>query len=293
MIIIMAFERVTRVRNITKQGDEMSKKKKRIIIIAIVLLLCIAVTTTVVLITRNSGRKQENQLADNEDIHTEEQTDDISISHDTSENVTLSSNSTEGKTESAEESTTEEAKEPTTESGSTADDNKPTGEISGSTTSQPTMTQTTTQTSTTQTPTTQAPTTQSPNTTEQPVGGNQGGGNGGNTHQHTWEAQYRTVHHDEEGHWEEVVKEAYDEPVYVTHQFCNYCGIDITASGQDVGEHCIPCGYPLSEDDPRYIPGVITTSGSSYGTKDVQVGTIHHEAVYDKKWIVDKKAYDE
>ncbi|MCM1288909.1 MAG: hypothetical protein NC240_11430 [Clostridium sp.] len=133
---------------------------------------------------------------------------------------------------------------------------------------------------------------QTPSTTEQ-AGGNQGNGNSGSTHQHTWEAQYQTVHHDEAGHYVTVYKEAYDEPIYETHYVCNYCGLDITASGQSVVEHCIPCGYPLSEDDLRYVPGIITTSGSSYGTKDIQVGTIHHEAVTEEKWMVDKKAYDE
>ena len=270
----------------------MNEKKKRNIIIAIILLLCIAVTTTIVLITRNPRRTQENQLADNGDTHTEEQTGDINAGHNNSEDVTLSSNIAEEKTELSEgkpsetQTSTEEAEKPTMESGSTDDDNKPTGGTSDSTTSQPTMTQISTQTSTTQ-----APTIQTPNTTEQPSGGNQGGGNGGNTHQHTWEAQYRTVHHDEEGHYENVcVKEAYDEPIYETHNFCNYCGIDITATGVGLG-HCSVCGPPMPEDDPFWEPGA--TEGSSYSSGRVQVSTTHHDATYDKKWIVDKKAYDE
>ena len=113
-------------------------------------------------------------------------------------------------------------------------------------------------------------------------------------HQHTWVAQYTTVHHEEEGHYEDVlVQEAYDEPVYETHNFCGYCGLDITASGQSVSAHCITCGAPLSEDDIRYVPGVITTEGSNYGTNQVLVDTIHHDAVYETQWIVDKAAYDE
>lgn len=265
-------------------------RKKKIVIIVVAVMLVIAVTTTVVLVTRNSGRKQGNQLADNGDIQTEEQTGDINAGHNNSEDVTLSSNIAEGKTELAEgkpsetQTSTEEAKKPTTESGSTADDSKPTGGTSGST-SQPITTQTSTM------PTTQTPTTQTPNTTEQPSGGNQGGGNGGNTHQHTWEAQYRTVHHDEVGHYEKVcVKEAYDEPVYEGHYFCDYCGKDITASGEGPA-HCIACGPPMPEDDPFWEPGA--TEGSGYGTVRIQVSTTHHEAVYEKKWIVDKKAYDE
>lgn len=262
-----------------RQGKEM--RKKQIIIIAIVLLLCIAVTTTVVFITRNSGRKQEDQTVASGEAHPEEQVADSR--EDTSENATLSSNSTEGKKESEEENTTEEdsqsetktsteeAGKTTTELGSTANGNKPTG---GTTNNNPLQT-------------TAQSTTQAPNTTEQPTGGNQGGG----THQHTWEAQYRTVHHDEEGHYGDVcVKEAYDEPIYGTHYVCNYCGLDL---GNDQLSHCLKCGPPLSEDDIRYVPGIITTAGSSYGTIRVQVGTTHHEAVYEKKWVVDKKAYDE
>lgn len=272
----------------------MSKKKKRNIIIAIILLLCIAVTTTIVLVTRNPRRKQENQLADNGDIQTEEQIGDINAGHNNSEDVTLSSNIAEGKTELAEgkpsatQTSTEEAKKPTTESGSATDDNKPPGGTSD-TTSKPNTTQT--PTTQTQTPTTQIPTTQAPSTTEQTSGGNQGGGNGGNTHQHTWEAQYRTVHHDEVGHYENVcVKEAYDEPIYEGHYVCNYCGIDITATGVGLG-HCLVCGPPYPPDHPLY--GQFETQGSSYGTVLVQVSTTHHDAVYEKKWIVDKKAYDE
>lgn len=113
-------------------------------------------------------------------------------------------------------------------------------------------------------------------------------------HQHTWVAQYTTVHHEEEGHYEDVlVQEAYDEPVYERHYFCGYCGLDITAAGTDPDTHCTKCGEPLSEDDPFYVPGVITTTGSNYGSKSVQVDTIHHDAVYETQWIVDKVAYDE
>lgn len=257
----------------------MSKRKKQIVIIAIILLLFIAVTIIAFLITRNSGRKQENHVTDGGEIDTQELSQKNDSEHDTSENMVSASGTTEGK-KSEIQTTTEEAQKPTTESGTTTDGNKPTGGTTSSTTSQST---------TAQTPTTQ--TTQAPNTTEQSSGGNQGSGNGSNTHQHTWEAQYRTVHHDEEGHYENVcVKEAYDEPVYGTHYVCNYCGIDL---GNDQLSHCLKCGPPLSEDDIRYVPGVITTAGSSYGTIRVQVSVIHHEAVYGKKWIVDKKAYDE
>ncbi|MCM1288960.1 MAG: hypothetical protein NC240_11685 [Clostridium sp.] len=97
-------------------------------------------------------------------------------------------------------------------------------------------------------------TSQTPSTTEQQAGENQENGNGAYTsiHQHTWEAQYRTVHHDEVGHYETVcVKKAWDEPVYETHNFCNYCGIDITATGVGLG-HCTVCGPPYPPEHPLY-----------------------------------------
>jgi len=111
-------------------------------------------------------------------------------------------------------------------------------------------------------------------------------------HQHNWVAQYTTVHYEEEGHYEDVlVQEAYDEPVYETHNVCNYCGLDITMSGLSTGAHCTTCGPPMPEDHPCYVQG--ETMGSSYGTVKVQVDIIHHDAVYETQWIVDKAAYDE
>ncbi|MCM1171210.1 MAG: hypothetical protein NC393_03695 [Clostridium sp.] len=211
-------------------------------------------------------------------VASEEQEADANLEGNNHTETQITTEKEEEDSQSEPQTSTEEAGKSTTESGSTANGNKPTG---GTTNNNPPQT-------------TAQSTTQAPNTTEQPTGGNQGGGNGGNTHQHTWQAQYRTVHHDEEGHYEnKCVKEAYDEPIYDYHYFCNYCRIDITALGSDPDTHCTVCGPPLSEDDIRYVPGIITTAGSSYSTGQVQVGTTHHEAVYEKKWIVDKKAYDE
>ena len=89
-------------------------------------------------------------------------------------------------------------------------------------------------------------------------------------HEHTWVANIKTVHHEEEGHYEDI----YDEPVIESHNFCNKCGIDITASGESIGIHCGECK-------------------SGYHAERVQVGTIHHDTPIGQKWIVDKEAYDE
>ncbi len=112
-------------------------------------------------------------------------------------------------------------------------------------------------------------------------------------HQHTWVAQYTIVHHEEEGHHEDVVvQEAYDEPIYEYHYFCNYCELDLDNEGTDPDTHCTLCGPELSEDDPRRLAGFMT-EGSSWRTEKVVVDTIHHDAVYETQWIVDKAAYDE
>lgn len=108
-------------------------------------------------------------------------------------------------------------------------------------------------------------------------------------HQHNWVAQYTTVHHEEEGHYEDVlVQEAYDEPVYETFYQCGWC-MDYFDKSQTA--HFAMCGPLITEDDPRY--GIITNAGSSYSVEQVQVDTIHHDAVYETQWIVDKAAYDE
>ena len=99
------------------------------------------------------------------------------------------------------------------------------------------------------------------------------------------EAWDEIIHHDEEGHWEkELVKEAWDEEVPIYEEqirsVCNNCQEDIT-------------GF---EDDHMYEH---LSNGELAGWHDevrnVQVGTetIHHDAVYEDKWIVDKEAWDE
>ena len=93
------------------------------------------------------------------------------------------------------------------------------------------------------------------------------------------------IQHEEEGHYEKVlVKDAWDEevPIYeeqIRH-ICNNCREDITGSENDhMFEH-------LSNGE---------LAGWHEEVKNVQVGTetVHHEAVYEDKWIVDKEAWTE
>ena len=100
-------------------------------------------------------------------------------------------------------------------------------------------------------------------------------------HKHDWVAQYKTVNVPEKGHNEQVlVKDAYDEPIYgyEYHSFCNTCGLDLTANGINVVQHVKQ--HTLNGE------GGSTTQKPA----EVQTGTIHHEAVYETRYVVDSPA---
>lgn len=118
-------------------------------------------------------------------------------------------------------------------------------------------------------------------------GGSTSGGTSTQTHTHThnWVPVTTVVHHDEEGHWENVlVSEAWTEevPIYEEREvmICNGCGADLTnLSESDFEDHIFQSGHGSWREE----------------WKQVQVGTnkINYDAVYDKKWVVDKAAWDE
>ena len=96
-------------------------------------------------------------------------------------------------------------------------------------------------------------------------------------HTHNWVAQYKTVNVPEKGHNEQVlVQDAYDEPTYgyEYHSFCNTCGLDLTASGINDAQHV--------------KQHMLNGEGGSTTQKpvEVQTGTIHHEAVYETRYVV-------
>lgn len=116
---------------------------------------------------------------------------------------------------------------------------------------------------------------------------------GGNTsnkeesHTHNWVPITSVVHHDEVGHWEDaVVKPAWTEsiPVYEdqAREICNGCGADITAD-------------PYAHMEQQMDAGNMKCSGFTTEWKQIQVGTnnVNHPAVTEKKWVVDKAAWDE
>lgn len=94
-------------------------------------------------------------------------------------------------------------------------------------------------------------------------------------HNHTWVEMTKQVHHEAVGHYETVViQAAWDEPIYESHNFCNVC-----------------LNLDLGSADNAIIHSVET--GHGYHSERVQVGTQHHDAVTEQKWVEDKAAWTE
>ena len=124
-----------------------------------------------------------------------------------------------------------------------------------------------------------------PTTPSKPENKPSNGGTSKPSHTHNWVAQTKQVHHKEQGHYENVlVKPAWTEkvPVYEERErsICNGCGADITAD-------------PYTHNENHMLNG--EKGGWHSEWKKVQVGTktVKHDAVYSKKWVVDKKAWTE
>lgn len=102
------------------------------------------------------------------------------------------------------------------------------------------------------------------------------------SHKHKWVEQFKTVHHEEKGHYENVMiadKWIEYKPIYEYQErsICNQCGADITGAYIEHFESSLSC------------------SGYHSEVIEIEVGkeTIEHPAVYEKRWIVDKPAWDE
>lgn len=120
-------------------------------------------------------------------------------------------------------------------------------------------------------------------------------------HSHAWEKQYKTVHHDAVGHYEDVIVPAWDEKKFETHFICYGCGkdLDVEYEKYKAGweEHLKK--YPNDTfcstiEEFAGMHDLILGTGcqSSWYTKRVPV-TVHHDATTKKQWKVDKKAHDE
>ena len=115
---------------------------------------------------------------------------------------------------------------------------------------------------------------------------NNNGSNSSNSkpaeHTHNWVAQYKTVNVPEKGHNEQVlVKDAWDEQVPITemkeHSICNQCGADITAD---------PWGH-----NKQHALNYEAGGFHSVWIEEVTgYNTIHHDAVYETRYVVDSPA---
>ena len=133
----------------------------------------------------------------------------------------------------------------------------------------------TTERSTTETPT-ERPTTAA--TTERPTTEKPKSEPTTTEHVHTWKDVYETQEK------KVCVSEAWDEDVQELHDFCSYCGKDIT----DDGNHIFRCGKKYYDEDL----GEEIYSGSSSVGRYVTVDTIHHPAEYEiqkEKVLVGRK----
>lgn len=102
-------------------------------------------------------------------------------------------------------------------------------------------------------------------------------------HTHNWVAQYKTVNVPEKGHNEQVlVQAAYDEQVPVTemkaYSICSACGADITGNtSAHVKNHVM-----IGDDKGGYY--------TEWRETVVGYKTVHHDAVYETKYVVDSPA---
>ena len=125
--------------------------------------------------------------------------------------------------------------------------------------------------------------TASAGTTTSNAGGITGNSNNTNTsdnsvapaHVHTW------VLHEGSGHYEtQVVKEAWDEPVYEmqARDICNQCGADVTND-------------PWGHMDASIVDGQETCWAYHTEWVKVQTGTVHHDAETKQVWVQDVAPY--
>lgn len=101
-------------------------------------------------------------------------------------------------------------------------------------------------------------------------------------HTHNWVAQYKTVNVPEKGHNEQVlVQAAYDEQVPITemkeYSICNVCGADITNN-------------TTSHTKAHALAGEGGGYHSEWRETVVGYKTVHHDAVYETRYVVDSPA---
>lgn len=116
------------------------------------------------------------------------------------------------------------------------------------------------------------------------------------SHVHQWVMSIQTIHHEEEGHYEEVmVSNAWDETTRTLHTYCAACNLDYTANGMDeMDQIAHEKQHMLEMQEELIATGICPKTPSGRYTLPVWDGpVIHHEAEYKTAWIVDRYAWDE
>ena len=244
-------------------------KKKVILIIVFAVIILAAIIVSAIILFRNDTRKNIHDGGTFTEKITESTTERKADVKTTSKAATTEKATKAATTEKGKKTTATTTESATKKPGSQATtEAKTPGREDGKVTTNQTVT---TERSTTERPTTAAtterPTTEKPKpeptTTE---------------HVHTWKDVYETQEK------KVCVSEAWDEDVQELHDFCSYCGKDIT----DDGNHIFRCGKKYYDEDL----GEEIYSGSSSVGRYVTVDTIHHPAEYEiqkEKVLVGRK----
>ncbi len=209
--------------------------------------------STVTLTPSEDSAKTEDEKKDEQEVKQEEKKEETS------------------KADSSNKSNTSESKKNNTASTSNSSSNK---NNSNSNSSKPSS----------------KPSNSSSNNSSPSKPSNNSGSNSSNSkpaeHTHDWVAQYKTVNVPEKGHNEQVlVQAAYDEqvPQYqdVERQICSACEADITDLGQ-AGISAHIKAHALAGENGGYYSKI----------SQVLIGyqTIHHDAVYETRYVVDSPA---
>ena len=90
-------------------------------------------------------------------------------------------------------------------------------------------------------------------------------------HVHNWQPVYEVIHTEAQGHYETIIiEDGWDEVQYGTGYICSVCGAGFSDPGSAASH--------LAEHDYE----------GSYYQSTVQIGTVHHDAVTEQQWVIDK-----
>lgn len=251
--------------------------RKKIIIISSIsaLVILASIGTLKIVLFNNEEKNSEGDIQSQAIVSTDETSSllDENNNFDSKKLGQVTINSSEASTESGkatEGRTTASERQTTTE-------HRTEGRTEGHTEGRTTESRTEARTETTTEGKRVEPTTETPNT----------------EHTHNWVAVYKTIHHDATYKEEKyVVREAWDEDIVESYRICNQCGksfrvLDwrLPGGGEDINSQAY-IDFITHIADCQGI-------GSSYHTEERVVGSVHHDAEYGTRQVVDKPAWDE